>query len=246
MVKAEATIVVVDDDARVRELLRDRLELESYRVLEAADGATLLALLAAHDVDLVTLDIGLDGESGLSLMSDIRRSGDVAVIMVTGRDDLVDTVVGLELGADDYVGKPFEPRELIARIRSVLRRYRRERSARGAAGERTGDRRGPVIAFGSWRLYPRARVLVGTDGEPCELSSTEFDLLRLFVDNAHEALSRDAIMDALKGRDWNPTDRTVDNLVLQLRKKIEGSGHPPLIRTVRGVGYRFEGDVTHR
>ena len=237
-----ATIVVVDDDPRIRELLRAALEAESYRVLEAADGTTLLSLLAEHAVDLVTLDIGLGGESGLTLMEELRRSHDVGVIMVTARDELVDTVVGLELGADDYIVKPFELRELVARVRSVLRRYGRGGVDRSGAPDRSSAR-GPALTFDAWRLYPKARLLCRADGTPCELSGSEFTLLSLLVENAHRALSRDEIMEALKGRSWNPADRTVDNLVAQLRKKLDEDGRPALIRTVRGVGYLFAGDV---
>ena len=243
------TIVVVDDDPRVRTLLRGCLEGESYRVLEAPDSVTLFALLASHHVDLVTLDIALDGESGLDLVRELRRSHDLGVVMVTAKRDLIDTVVGLELGADDYIVKPFELRELVARVRSVLRRYERDRSAaasRASSEVEPASDEAAEFVFGPWRLLPTARQLLDVDGESHELTSSEFDLLEMFAGNPRRALSRDEIMCSLKGRDWQPTDRTIDNLVAKLRKKLERDGCPTPIDTVRGVGYRFSADVERR
>lgn len=242
-VSSGATIVVVDDDPRVRALLRDCFEGESWQVFEASDGDELFARLEAHAVDLVTLDIALGDENGLDLVRELRRTSDVGIVMVTGKGELIDTVVGLELGADDYIGKPFELRELVARVRSVLRRYGR---GRGAYTSSSPGSRGPEIAFGDWRLYPEARLLTDTDGEPIELSGSEFDLLELFLANPHRALSRDLILEGLKGRERDPSDRTVDNLVAQLRKKLDRPDRPRLINTVRGVGYAFSGDVEYR
>ena len=239
-----ATIVVVDDDPRIRALLRECLEGESWRVFEAGGRAELFALLEAEEVDLVTLDIGLGHENGLDLVREIRATRELGIVMVTGKGELIDTVVGLELGADDYVAKPVELRELVARLRAVLRRYGRGREAGEPAP--TAPRPVPEIAFGAWRLRPEARTLHGDGGEAVALSASEFDLLSLFLDNPDRALSRDAIMDSLKGRDWHPSDRVVDNLVAQLRKKLERPDRAPLIGTVRGVGYRFSGDVTRR
>ena len=242
-----STIVVVDDDPRIRELLRDRFEGESWRVFEASDRAGLFALLDAHPVDLVTLDIALGGENGLDLVREIRASRQIGILMVTGKGELIDIVVGLELGADDYISKPFELREVVARVRSVLRRYELARTASGDRAEASGTGSDvPEIAFGRWRLFPEARTLVDTDGVSPELSSSEFDLLELFLENPHRALSRGTILARLKGRDWRPSDRIVDNLVAQLRKKLERAGQPRLIGTLRGVGYVFSGDVRRR
>ena len=248
-----ATIVVVDDDPRIRELLRACFEAESYRVLEASDSRTLFALLDEHTVDLVTLDIALVGESGLDLVREIRASHDLGIVMVTGKGELIDTVLGLELGADDYIVKPFELRELLARVRSVLRRYERNRGeeGRGAAaptarGGAPADEEPIEIAFGPWRLRPAARLLLDADGSPLELTGSEFDLLEFLVENPQRVLSRDEIMARLKGRDWHPSDRIIDNLVAQLRKKFEQGGRSAMIDTVRGKGYRFSGTVERR
>ena len=244
---AGATIVVVDDDPRIRELLRDCFEAESWRVFEARDGAELFTVLEEHAVDLVTLDIALGGENGLDLVRELRRSHELGIVMVTGRGELIDTVVGLELGADDYVGKPFELREVVARVRSVLRRYAPSREAAARTGGGGAGGHGPEIRFGgTWRLYPEARRLAGADGRAPELSASEFDLLELFLAHPHRALSRDTILDSLRGRDWHPSDRMVDNLVAQLRRKLEDRDRPSLIGTVRGVGYVFSGDVERR
>ena len=246
-VRTAATVVVVDDDGRVRELIRTALEGEGYRVLEASDSRTLFALLAAHEVDLVTLDVALAGESGLDLIGQIRRSRELGIVMVTGKGELIDTVVGLELGADDYIAKPFELRELIARVRSVLRRCAGAR-ARDAPPERrpVGPEADVEFVFGPWTLEPAARRLRDASGTPCELTGSEFDLMLLFAGNPHRVLSRDEIMLSLKGRDWHPTDRVVDNLVAQLRKKLERDGSATAIDTVRGKGYRFSADVERR
>ena len=238
-----ATIIVVDDDDRVRELIRVALEGESYRVLEAPDSRTLFALLAEHRTDLVTLDIALAGESGLDLMKELRASHELGVIMITGRGELIDTVVGLELGADDYIAKPFELREVLARVRSVLRRYRRERHTAAAPAV---ESRGATLAFGRWRLLTAARQLHDTAGRRCELSVSEYDLLELLASNPRRALSRDEILERLRGRERHPSDRTIDNLVMQLRRKLSRPGEPSLIETARGVGYVFSADVTRR
>ena len=245
--RAAATIVVVEDDDRVRELIRAALEGQSYRVLEASDGATLFALLAEHETDLVTLDIGLGGESGLDLVREIRRSHELGIVMVTARGELIDTVVGLELGADDYIVKPFELRELIARVRSVLRRCAGAGAgATPAKRQAAGAEARAQLVFGPWRLEPVARRLRDELGEPCALTSSEFDLLLLFAESPHRVLSRDEIMISLKGRDWRPTDRVVDNLVAQLRRKLSHGNGATMIDTVRGKGYRFSADVRQR
>ena len=242
-----STIVVVDDEPGIRELLRDCFEGESWRVFEASDRSGLFALLDAHPVDLVTLDIALGDENGLDLVREIRASRPIGIVIVTGKGELIDTVVGLELGADDYISKPFELREVVARVRSVLRRYELTRAAADGRPRAPGTGSGvPEIAFGRWRLFPEARRLSDTDGESPDLSSSEFDLLELFLENPYRALSRDTILARLKGRDWQPSDRIVDNLVAQLRKKLERPGQPRLIGTLRGVGYVFSCDVERR
>lgn len=254
------TILIVDDEAPLRRLLRRCFEGEGYAVREAIGGEEALAELDAGDVDLVTLDLSLGGEDGLHVARRIRARGlDVAIVMVSGKGDLIDKVVGLEVGADDYIAKPFELREVLARVRSVLRRTRRPPSpAPAAAGSSREDapsapaeRLDPPPAgasaaapdalyrFGGCALDVPAREFRGADGEPLELTTAEFELLHLFLRSGRHALSRDRIMDALKGHEWHPNDRTIDNHVARLRRKLEAGGARRAIRTVRGVGYQF-------
>lgn len=230
-------ILVVDDDAKVRTLLRRCLEGEGFAVSEAADGAGLLACLAKQQVSLITLDLNLGKENGLDLARDIRKVHNVPIIMLTGKGDAIDRVVGLEVGADDYLAKPFELRELVARIRAVLRR------AVAAPAEPTTPA-GRRYAFEAWILDINRRVLKRDGGNDLELTTSEFNLLEAFVKRPHRVLSRDDIMDLLKGHDWSPLDRSIDNLVARLRKKVEKNpDRPSLIKTVRGAGYVFTADV---
>ena len=226
-------IVVVDDDLKVRTLLRRCLEGEGFSVTEAKDGRELLACLDRQPVHLITLDLNLGKENGLDLAREIRKDRSIPIIMLTGKSDAIDRVVGLELGADDYLVKPFELRELVARIRAVLRR-----SAVAAPPA------GHVYAFEAWSLDINRRSLKRSDGIDAELTTSEFNLLQAFVQRPHRVLTRDDIMDLLKGHDWSPLDRSVDNLIVRLRKKIEADPErPSLIKTVRGAGYMFTADV---
>jgi two-component system, OmpR family, response regulator len=230
-----AHILVVDDDPKVRTLLRRCLEGEGFAVSDAKDGAELRACLQRQQISLITLDLNLGEENGLDLARDIRKERNVPIIMLTGKGDAIDRVVGLELGADDYLAKPFELRELVARIRAVLRRVTPTRSA-GSTGQR--------YAFEGWVLDITGRSLKSGNGDEQDLTTSEFNLLEAFVKRPHRVLSRDDIMDLLKGHDWSPLDRSIDNLVARLRKKIEKDpDRPALIKTVRGVGYTFTADV---
>jgi DNA-binding response OmpR family regulator len=232
-------ILVVDDDPKVRLLLRRLLEQEGYTVREAQDAGEARAVLAADDVKLVTLDLTLGREDGLALAREIRAQGGVPIIMITGKGDPIDRVVGLELGADDYIAKPFHLREVLARIRAVLRRYASADvapDAQAAASE--------CLAFGEFVLDIGRRVLTASGGATIELTTAEFNLLELFARNPHRVLSRDDILDALKGHDWSPYDRSIDTQVARLRKKVEPEDvSPAYIKTVRGVGYVFATDV---
>src|SRR5262245_56783048 len=231
-------ILVVDDDPKVRLLLRRCLEPEGYRVSEAHDGRSLFSILKASHVDLVTLDLTLASEDGLEIARSIRSVAAVPIIMITGKGDTIDRIVGLELGADDYIAKPFHVREVLARVRAVLRR------SEPAAAAQTELPAGEVLAFGGWYLDLPKRERRSRAGAVCELTSSEFDLLRVFATHAQRPLSRDRIMDLLRGHDWAPTDRSIDNLVARLRRKIEPDAEKPsLIKTVRGVGYTFTGTV---
>ena len=230
-----AHLLVVDDDPRVRTLLRRCFEGEGFMVSAAKDGAELRACLERHAVDLITLDLTLGQENGLDLAREIRRQQNIPIIMLTGKGDAIDRVVGLELGADDYLVKPFELRELVARVRAVLRRATAEKSV--ASTQR--------FAFEGWLLDLDRRSLRREGGEDQDLTTSEYDLLVAFVKRPQRVLSRNDIMDLLKGHDWSPLDRSIDNLVARLRKKIEHDPeHPRLIKTVRGVGYTFSANVT--
>jgi two-component system, OmpR family, response regulator len=231
-----AHILVVDDDPKVRTLLRRCLEGEGFIVSEAKDGSELRTHLERSPITLITLDLGLGSENGFDLAREIRRQRTVPIIMVTGKGDAIDRVIGLELGADDYLAKPFELRELVARVRAVLRRS-------------TPAERPPSSAhryvFEGWIFDLNRRSLTRETGENQDLTTSEFNLLESFVRRPHRVLSRNQIMDLLKGYDWSPLDRSIDNLIARLRRKIEAdANHPRLIKTVRGVGYVFAADVT--
>jgi two-component system, OmpR family, response regulator len=229
-----AHILVVDDDPKVRTLLRRCFEGEGFIVSDAKDGAELRACLERNQVTLITLDLNLGKENGLDLARDIRRDRDITIIMLTGKGDTIDRVVGLELGADDYLAKPFELRELLARVRAVLRRT--ETTERAPAA-------GQSYVFEGWTFDVARRTLKRQSGEAQDLTTSDFNLLEAFVKRPHRVLSRDDIMDLLKGHDWSPLDRSIDNLIARLRKKIERDpDRPQLIKTVRGVGYTFAAD----
>jgi DNA-binding response OmpR family regulator len=238
MVKESTSqILVVEDDAKVRLLLRRCFEGEGYCVTEAASGAEAVKLLGAGSFDLVTLDLSLPDGDGLTVGREIRARSEVPIIMVTGKGDTIDRVVGLELGADDYIAKPFHVREVLARVRAVLRRTGRS----GGPDTAVRDER---LTFEGWVLDVAKRELISPAGESCELTTSEFDLLKAFATHPKRVLSRDQIMDLLRGHDWNPVDRSIDNLVVRLRRKIEADPESPkLIKTVRGVGYTFAADV---
>jgi DNA-binding response OmpR family regulator len=232
-------ILVVDDDPKIRALLRACFEGEGARVVEATNLGSVQQAFAQEIPDLVTLDIGLGGDSGLDIARDLRRSHDTPIIMVTGKDDVIDRIVGLELGADDYVTKPFHIREMLARANSVLRRYAAPARAAAAAAAAQAD---PDAGAG-WELdglrIDLDRMLVwDRNGQDCNLTTADFKLLRALLDNAKRPLSRDRLMDLIGGPQWVPLDRTIDNQVARLRKKIERDpAHPLLIKTVRGIGY---------
>ena len=232
-----AHILVVDDEEPIRALLRDCFELEGYKVSEASNGAELAARLAVEPpIDLITLDLKLGGENGLELARDIRASRNVPIIMITGKGDTIDRVVGLELGADDYIAKPFHVREVVARVRAVLRRY--ETPAAGDAPVAIVSPGGERYAFEGWTLDIQRRDLMRAAEAGPSLTTAEFNMLEMFVKRPSRVLSRDNIMDLLKGHDWSPFDRSIDSLVVRVRRKIEiKSEEPRIIKTVRGVGY---------
>jgi DNA-binding response OmpR family regulator len=236
-VNTHAHIVVVDDDPKIRMVLRRALEPEGFRVTEANGGEELFALLRSHRVDLVTLDLTLRNEDGLEIARRLRSESRVPIIMVTGKGDMVDRIVGLELGADDYIAKPFHVREVLARVRTVLRRASTQ--VVGARSEVPGET-GSVYRFSGWHLDIHKRELKAPDGALRQLTTAEFDLLAAFARRPNRVLSRDAIMEALKGHNWAANDRAIDTQVARLRKKLEAS---VLIKTVRGAGYCFTPEV---
>lgn len=244
--KPHRHILVVDDEEPVRRLLRDCFELENYRVSEAANSGELETHLAEGGVHLITLDLNLGGEDGLDVARRIRARCNVPIVMISGKGDTIDRVVGLELGADDYISKPFHVREVLARVRAVLRRYEPVEAAPagGTAIPESTPATTSRFAFDGWALDPARRELCSDAGEVQDLTTAEFNMLQMFLERPHRVLSRDNIMDLLKGHDWSPFDRSIDSLIVRLRRKIEPvPDQPRLIKTVRGVGYVFAGDV---
>lgn len=244
-VSPTATILIVDDEPKVRLLLRRCFEPEGFAVVEAADGASVLKCLSEQQVDLVTLDLNLGADDGLSVARQIKAVSDVSIIMVTGKGDVIDRVVGLEMGADDYISKPFHVREVLARVRSVIRRSSAERAGSKAEASKTTAEAGQRFEFSGWTVDFDRLEVVDPLGSQVELTTGEMNLLKVFVTNSGRVLNRDQIMDLTKGFDWSPTDRSIDNQIARLRKKIETDPrHPSLIKTVRGVGYTFVAPIT--
>jgi DNA-binding response OmpR family regulator len=247
MTQPSKSILVVDDEASVRTLLRECFELEGYLVREVADAEAALSSLKAERPHLVTLDLKLGGDDGLELARRIRGICNVPIIMITGKGDTIDRVVGLELGADDYIAKPFHLREVLARTKAVLRRYEAGSAQPSSVGPAIASGKGEAYAFAGWTLDVPRRELKADDGKTRELTTAEFNMLVMFVERPHRVLSRDNIMDLLKGHDWSPFDRSIDSLIVRLRRKIEPNPDTPrLIKTVRGVGYVLAVDVGRR
>ncbi|MGI9450294.1 MAG: response regulator [Geminicoccaceae bacterium] len=236
-----ARILVVDDDPRVRDLLSRYLEGEGFDVESVEHGDAMRRHLSGKPVDLVMLDLNLPGEDGLSLARELRATSDIAIIMITGKGDPIDRIVGLEIGADDYIPKPFELREVLARIRAVLRRATGRPAEVPAAGTSTSP---GCLGFAGWHFDPAKRELRNPDGQIVSLSTGEFDLLATFLQHPTSVLNRDQLLDLVHGRGWTPFDRSIDTQVGRLRKKIERDpSNPDLIKTVRGVGYVFSAKV---
>lgn len=237
-------VLVVDDEADLRELLRNLLEPEGFTVSLVDSGAHMRELLQTRDIDLIILDLGLPDEDGLTLTKELRRVSDIPVIILTGKGDEVDKVLGLELGADDYIVKPFPPRELLARVRTVLRRTKKFQSE---AGQGAGTGHGgplPIAEFLGWRLDTAARELHTPSGGLVHLTSVEFELLAALVRSPNTVLSRTHLLRICSGREWSPYDRSVDIHVGRLRSKIEADPKAPsFIKTVRGTGYVFTAPV---
>ncbi len=231
-------VLVVDDEEDIREMLGDYLSGFGFSVTTAADGHQMRAALLEQPHDLVLLDLGLPGEDGLTLARELRSGADVGIIIVTGRGQPVDRIVGLEIGADDYIAKPFDLRELVARVRSVLRRTRT--SVAPAAREPSARSADALLSFDGWTIDLAARSLRNPDGRAVTLTTGEFDLLTVFARHANRVMSRDELMDLIHQREAGPFDRAIDVQVGRLRRKIERDpGQPEMIKSVRGVGYVF-------
>ena len=227
-------VLIVDDDAEIRETTGEYLSGHGFDIALAGDGKEMRAAIAAGAPDVVLLDLNLPGEDGLSLTRWLRANHDVAIIMVTGAGEVVDRVVGLEVGADDYLAKPFDPRELRARLNSVLRRVKDKPSREPVAG---ASRR---VKVGRCMLDLATHQLADAAGAEVPITGMEFDLLRVFIENANRVLSRDQLLTLTRNREWEPFDRSIDIRIARLRRKIEPDpARPTVIRTVRGAGYLF-------
>lgn len=236
----DQTILVVEDDPKIRSLLRNVLEDEGARVVEAETSTEVMQLLAQMPLSLITLDLHLGADNGVDIARQIRTVSQVPIIMVTGKDDVIDRVVGLEVGADDYIIKPFHVREVIARIRSVLRRSGMPAPTVYAEEAESSAH----FSFDGMTAFPDRFELLDRENVPCDLTSGDFKLMRVFLNSPKRILSRDQLMDLTGGIEWSPLDRTIDNQVARLRKKIERDpSNPKLIKTVRGIGYTFAFDV---
>ena len=226
-------ILVVDDDREIRDLLGKFLGQHELRVTTAADGVEMKKALEDWNIDLIVLDLMLPGDDGLTLCRNLRAESDIPVIMLTAMGEDVDRIVGLEMGADDYIAKPFNPRELLARIKSVLRRAQ-------AMPDRGAKPEGTAAGFAGWRLDMDKRELHAQDGVLVPLSGGEYDLLAVFISHPGRVLSRDQLLVLARGREAQPFDRSIDVQVSRLRRKIEDDPkEPSLIKTVRSGGYMF-------
>ncbi|SDL02734.1 two-component system, OmpR family, response regulator [Modicisalibacter muralis] len=233
MTMTPSTLIIVDDDAEIRELLADYLGRHGYRALVAEDAEALHRLLVHESPQLLIVDIMLPGDDGFTICRDLRRTSDVPIIMLTASGDDTDRILGLELGADDYLGKPFNPRELLARIKAVLRRARAPATPEQARW----------VRFGDWRLDRVTRELVDRLGQRSTLSGADYQLLQVFLEHPEQVLSRNELFDLSRGRPAPPLDRSIDVHVCRLRQRLQDDAQPSLIRTVRGAGYVLASQV---
>jgi two-component system, OmpR family, response regulator len=234
---ASPHLLIVDDDREIRDLLSRFLAKHGFRVSAAKDARDARRLMADSRIDLAILDIMMPGEDGLALCRDIRAKSELPVIMLTAMGEEMDRIIGLEVGADDYLPKPFNPRELLARIKAVLRRTERL----PATGEELA---GETLFFSGWTLDTAQRRLTSPGGQPVDLSTGEYDLLMAFLRHPQRVLSRDQLLDLARGRAAVPFDRSIDVQVMRLRRKIESEPKAPqIIATVRGGGYTFTSAV---
>ena len=230
-------LLVVDDDTELRNLLGDYLRKNGYRVSLAADGNAMRKNLADHEIDLIVLDLMLPNEDGLVLCRNLRVYSNIPVIMLTAKGDETDRIIGLEMGADDYLPKPFNPRELLARIKSVLRRAQALPDHQEAKG-------GRYLKFAHWQLDTVTRNLVAESGLVVALSGAEYRLLKIFLEHANRILSREQLLDMTQGKDAEPFDRSIDVQISRLRHRLgDDAKEPAIIKTVRGEGYVMATEV---
>lgn len=229
-------ILIVDDDAEVRETIRDYLLSHDFVVSTADNGTAMKAVLAERPVNIVVLDLKMPGEDGFTLTRYLRDRGPVGIIMLTGSGEVIDRVVGLEIGADDYLTKPFDPRELLARIRSLFRRLSSGEAAEAEAPATMGHE----VVMGRCILNLDTKRLYTREGEDVPMTSMEFDLLKSFAERPNRVLSRDQLLDLAHNRDMEAFDRSIDIRIMRLRRKIEPDPQKPeVLKTIRGLGYMF-------
>jgi DNA-binding response OmpR family regulator len=232
-------VLIVDDDPLIRDLLHAYLSQEGYDVHCAATAELAETFLASQSVDLVMLDIRLPGKDGLTLTRELRVRSEVGIILITGRNDEIDRIVGLECGADDYVIKPLNPRELVSRAKNLIRRVRHAQTPAPAVAVAK-----PVKQFADWSLDTDRRRLIDASGNETLLTHGEYQLLSVFLRNSGHTLSRDQLMDQIRNREWVPNDRSIDVLVGRLRRKLhDDPAEPQLIITIHGAGYLFTAGV---
>ena len=229
-------ILVVDDEPEIRDMLQEYLTLRGFEVSTAEDGVALRRAIAERRVDIVLLDISMPGEDGLSLARFLRDNTSVGIIMLTAAGEVVDRVVGLEVGADDYLAKPVDLRELLARVKAVARRLHERRAAKPEEAPRPPNE----VPFGNCRLNLDSHKLFDGEGEEIPLTSMEYDLLKAFAEHPNRVLSRDQLLDMAHHRSWEPFDRSIDIRIVRIRRKIEEDpAKPQVIKTVRGAGYIY-------
>jgi two-component system torCAD operon response regulator TorR len=228
-------VLIVEDDAVTRARIAAYFETENYRVSQSEDGDDVHRLIAESAIDVVLLDINLPGKDGLQIARELSEKTDIGIILVTARNDEIDRIVGLEIGADDYVTKPFNPRELLARVKNLIRRKQSDQSK---------HRKQRSKSFSGWTLDLSRRCLSSNNRENRSLTRGEFELLVTFLEHPGKTLHREWLMEKVTHRVWSPNERTIDVLVLRLRNKIEEDGHAPqIILTVHGEGYLFASEV---
>ena len=229
-------LLVVDDEPDIRSMIQEFLEIRGFKVTTADGGEAFKRAIAEEEIALVLLDVNMPGEDGLTLARQLRAETDIGLIFLTAADDIIDRVLGLEIGADDYVCKPVDLRELLARVKAVLRRLEGTDGRHRAEPPATDGE----VAFGQCRLNLESHQLLGRNGTEIPLTSMEFDLLKAFADHPNRTLSRDQLLEMAHNRGWEPFDRSVDIRVARLRRKIEADPKKPqVIKTIRGTGYMY-------